>query len=95
MEFKEIKFNKNELGAWQSKLSLTDDVTMSIVASDFAYSTPRSILDDPFKYERYEIAIFKGGDFTREFFDGDHPDDVMGYVTKERILKIINQIQNG
>ena len=36
---------------------------------------------------------FKDGEFTREFFDSDHYDDVMGYVNKEQILSLISKIQ--
>lgn len=96
MIFKNIKFDKKPYGGWTSKTFLGGDMEISIVGGLHCYSTPREDLDDPFSYSKYEIAVFKNGEFTREFFDdGNHNDDVMGWVSPEEILTLIEKIQNG
>lgn len=97
MIFENIKFDKKLYGGWRSKTFLGGDLEISIVAGSHCYSTPREDLDDPFSYTKYEIAVFRNGEFTQEFFDdGDHNDgDVMGWVSPEEILTLIKKIQNG
>ena len=96
MTFEELKFIEKPHGfGWVSRTPLSDGVEVSVVAGKYAYCEPREELNDPMDYSLYEIAVFKDGEFTREYFDEGHSDDVLGYVDKETIVNIINKIQNG
>lgn len=94
MTFEDLTFAKDEMGTWRCRENI-NNYEVSIVAGKYVYSTPRENLSDPNDFSEYEIAIFKDGEFTREFFDSDHYDDVMGYVTKEEINSLISKIQKS
>jgi hypothetical protein len=94
MTFEDLTFEKDEMGTWRCRENI-NNYEVSIVAGNYVYSTPRENLSDPNDFSEYEIAIFKDGEFTREFFDSDHYDDVMGYVTKEEINSLISKIQKS
>ena len=96
MTFEDLKFIEKPHGfGWVSRTSLNNGIEVSVVAGKYAYCNPREDLTDPTEYSLYEMAIFKDGEFTREYFDEDHGDDVLGFVDKETIVSIINKIQNG
>jgi len=94
MTFEDLTFIRDERGTWRCREKINNH-EVSIVAGEFAYSTPRENLSEYSDFSTYEIAIFKDGEFTREFFDSDHYDDVMGYVTKEKINSLISKIQKS
>ena len=94
MTFEDLTFVKDKMGTWRCRENI-NNYEVSIVAGEYVYSTPRENLSDPNDFSEYEIAIFKDGEFTREFFDSDHYDDVMGYVNKEQILSLISKIQKS
>jgi len=94
MTFDDLTFVKDGMGTWRCRENI-NNYEVSIVAGKYVYSTPRENLSDPNDFSEYEIAIFKDGEFTREFFDSDHYDDVMGYVNKEQILSLISKIQKS
>lgn len=93
MKVKELKFNEKPYGGWSSRVKVSDDIEMSIVAGKFAYSTPREDLSDPHEYTQYEVAVFKDGEFTREFFDEDY-DDVLGWQSVEEIESLFTKIKS-
>lgn len=92
MKFQDLTFTKNDMGGWYSRTDLGNNIQLSVVAGEFPYSTPRENLSDPYSYSKYEIAIFRDGEFTKDFFDPDHNDDVMGWVDKTEIESIIKKI---
>ena len=94
MTFENLKFIQDNMGTWRCRQDI-NGYEISVVGGEFVYSSPRTNLSDPYEYSQYEIAIFKDGEFTREFFDSDHYDDVMGYLTKEQILSLISKIQKS
>jgi len=95
MTFEEIKFTPNPHGGWSSRTKINDTTSVSVVCGSFAYCAPRENLSNPLEYGLYEIAVFKDNEFTREYFSEDHYDDVMGFVTKEDVMSIINKIKES
>ena len=94
MEIKTLKFNEKPYGGWSSRVKVNDTIEVSIVAGKFAYSTPREDLDDPYSYSSYEVAVFKDGEFTREFFEDDHNDDVLGWVPVKEVETLLDKIKD-
>jgi|TARA_B100001093_G_C26468104_1_gene859351 hypothetical protein len=94
MTFEDLKFKQDKMGTWRCRHNI-NNYEISVVAGEFVYSTPKTNLDNPHDFSGYEIAIFKDGDFTRDFFDSDHYDDVMGYVTKKQIISLIRKIKKS
>ena len=69
--------------------------TISVQAGKFAYSTPRENLNSPDDFASFEIAVFApDGEFTREFFPEDHPDDVLGWQERGQINTLMLLIQS-
>ncbi len=95
MTIKEIKFEPHQAGGFKSKTNIKDNIDISIVCGQFFYCSPRVNLSDPLEYDSYEIAIFKDGEFTREFFDEFHGDDVIGYISEDEITSLINKIKKS
>ena len=95
MTIKEIQFETHQAGGWKSKTNIKDNIDISIVCGQFFYCSPRVNLQSPLEYDSYEIAIFKDGVFTKEFFDENHGDDVMGFVSGEEITSLINKIKKS
>lgn len=95
MTIKEIQFEPHQAGGWRTKINIKNNIDISIVCGQFFYCSPRVNLQSPLDYESYEIAIFKDGVFTKEFFDENHGDDVMGFVSGEEITSLINKIKKS
>tara|TARA_R110001606_G_scaffold352696_1_gene503112 strand:- start:8710 stop:8997 length:288 start_codon:yes stop_codon:yes gene_type:complete len=95
MTIKEIEFENHKVGGFKSKTNIKDDIDISIVCGEFFYCSPKSNLSSPLEYNSYEIAIFKNGEFTREFYDQHHDDDVVGYISAEEITSLINKIKKS
>lgn len=94
MKVKDLNFKEKPYGGWSARVKVTEDIELSVVAGQFAYSSPREDLTDPHEYTAYEIAVFKNGEFTQEFFD-DPNDDVVGWVSPEEIESLYNKIKNN
>lgn len=96
MTFEKLKFTERpDSFGWVSRTHIGDNIEVSVVAGTFAYSSPREKLSNPFDYTLYEMAVFKDGEFTREFYDEDPGDDVLAYVDKETIVSVINKIKQS
>jgi len=93
MELKNIKFQEKPYGGWSARVPFPNGLEVSIVAGQFAYSSPRENLSNPQEYEMYEVAVFKDGDFTREFFV-DAYDDVLGYQNVTEVENLLSKIES-
>jgi len=54
--FDNLRFTK-ENKSWAALYDFGEDVTFSIVAGSYSYSTPRESLEDPMEYEKYEVML--------------------------------------
>lgn len=95
MTVNEMKFEPHQSGGWKSKTKVKDNVEISIVCGEFFYCSPRQNLPSPLNYNSYEVAVFRDGEFTREFFDSDHCDDVIGWLSIDDIASLINKIKKS
>ena len=69
--------------------------SISVVAGEMLYSTPRENNTDPDFFSEFEVAVFNDeGRFTREFFPNDHPDDVLGWQERGQINALMLLIQS-
>lgn len=93
MKFEEIKFEQRVFGGVAAQVELKDEMILSIVAGQMAYSTPRKDLADAKDFASFEIAILdKEGEFVTRDHITDIDDDVKGWVGREEILEIIEKL---
>ena len=93
--FKDIQFFPSMGGNLKSTTKFDNGFELSVIAGEFAYSTPRENTLDPDFFSEFEVAVFgPDGDFTQEFFPEDHDNDVMGWVTRADINTLMLQIQS-
>ena len=88
--FKDIKFFDSMGGRLKSTTKFDNGFELSVIAGEYAYSTPRENNTDPDFFSEFEVAVFTPyGEFTREFFPEDHYDDVM----YQQLLRYPNRLQ--
>lgn len=93
--FKDIQFFPSMGGNLKSTTKFDNGFELSVIAGEFAYSTPRENNLDPDFFSEFEVAVFDDeGKFTQEFFPEDHTDDVMGWQTRADINTLMLQIQS-
>lgn len=93
--FKDIQFFPSMGGNLKSTTKFDNGFELSVIAGEFAYSTPRENNLDPDFFSEFKVAVFNDdGEFTREFFPEDHNDDVMGWVTRAGINTLMLLIQS-
>ena len=93
MKFKDLKFKKQRHGGVGATVEFKD-VTVSVQAGAFVYSTPREDLLDSTMYSSFEVAVFdKDGRFITEKFIEDCSDgEVSGWTPKERIEQLLEDL---
>ena len=92
--FNDIQFFPSMGGNLKSTTKFDNGFELSVIAGEFAYSTPREQNPDPDFFSEFEVAVFNDrGEFTREFFPEDHTDDVMGWQSRADINTIMLLIQ--
>jgi len=94
MKFKDLKFKKQNHGGVGATAKFKE-VTVSIQAGKFVYSTPREDDLDSSQYSSFEVAIFKnsedGGFVTNDFLDTK--DQVAGWTSKKDIEKLLQKLK--
>jgi len=92
-QFKDLVFHSNHTGGINSRTDFDNGFSISVIAGQMAYSTPREDKDSPDDFSSFEVAVFApDGEFTREFFPEDHNDDVLGWQSRKDINSIIEKI---
>ena len=93
--FKDIEFFPSMGGNLKSNTKFDNGFEISVIAGEFAYSTPRENSLDPDFFSAFEVAIFndEGKFVTRDFFQ-DIEDDVMGWQTRADINTIMMVVQS-
>jgi hypothetical protein len=93
--FKDIQFHQSMGGNLKSTTKFDNGFSLSVIAGEFAYCTPRERSLDPDFFSEFEVAVFNSdGEFVREFFPEDHNDDVMGWQTRADINTLMLLIQS-
>ncbi len=94
--FKDIRFHDSMGGNLKSTTKFDNGFEISVVAGEFAYSTPRKNNPDPDFFSAFEIAIFNDeGEFvTKDFLPG-HNDDVLGWQDRGQINALMLLVQNA
>lgn len=94
MKFKDLKFKKQNHGGVGATAEFKD-VTVSIQAGKFVYSTPREDGLDSSQYSSFEVAIFKnsedGGFVTDQFIDT--ADQVAGWTSKKDVENLLQKLK--
>ena len=93
--FKDIEFFPSMGGNLKSSTKFDNGFEISVIAGQFAYSTPRENSLDPDFFSAFEVAIFndKGEFVTQDFFQ-DINDDVMGWQSRADINTIMMVVQS-
>ena len=93
MKFKDLTFKKQNHGGVGATAKFKD-VTVSIQAGKFVYSTPREDGLNAKDYSAFEVAIFKnnGGRafVTSDFLDTS--DEVAGWTSKQEIEILLKEL---
>ena len=93
--FKDIEFFPSMGGNLKSNTKFDNGFEMSVIAGQFAYSTPRENSLDPDFFSAFEVAIFNDeGEFVTQDFFQDINDDVMGWQTRADINTIMMVAQS-
>ena len=93
--FKDIQFHQSMGGNLKSITRFDNGFELSVIAGEFAYSTPRENSTDPDFFSAFEVAVYDhDGYFTREFFPEDHYDDVVGWQSRADINTLMLLIQS-
>ena len=94
MKFKDLKFKKQHHGGIGATVKFKD-VTVSIQAGKFVYSTACEDLSSASKFSSFEVAIWensKDGSFvTDKFLDTD--DQVAGWTGKDEIDNLLQKLK--
>jgi len=93
MKFKDLIFNKQSHGGVGATAKFKD-VTVSIQAGKFVYSTPREDNLDSSQYSSFEVAIFEnegGGGFVTDKFI-DCSDQIAGWTSKKDIDNLLKKL---
>lgn len=93
MKFKDLIFSKQGHGG-VGAIAKFKEVTVSIQAGKFVYSTPREDGLDSSQYSSFEVAIFKnsdgGGFVTNQFIDTE--DEVAGWTSKKDVENLLQKL---
>ena len=95
--FKDLVFKKREFGdGIAAKEEFKNGFTISVIAGDLAYSTPREDLNSPDDFVSFEVAVFgpPNGDFVTKDFVPDHHDDVLGWQDRGQINALMLLVQS-
>ena len=95
MKFTDLKFEPHTLGGFGSHTEINGHV-LSVQCGRRNYCSPREDLNSPEDYAAFEIAIWESGgdrEWCTQRFTSDG-DDVLGWVSREEIEKIIENILN-
>lgn len=94
MTFNDLTFVKRNDGMWRSK-TLIGNLTLSVIAGQFAYSQPRETLESVDGYSRYEAAVMDDdGHLMTSKIRTRLMDEVIGYMTPEEINELIKEIES-
>lgn len=94
-EFKDLVFERQMHGGLGSSTDI-GEYTLSVQCGKFVYSNPREDKPSENMFSSFEVAILgKDGDFvTEKFIDDSEVGGVAGWVTKDTINQVINQLTN-
>ena len=92
-KFKDLKFEKR-FGGVLAKEMFDNGFEISVVASEFSYSTPKEDDLDSSQFSSFEVAILNGtGDFATRDFVPDAVGDVLGWQSREEIDELMLILQ--
>jgi hypothetical protein len=84
--FRDIEFFPSMGGNLKSSTKFDNGFEISVIAGEFAYSTPREDKDSPDDFDKFEVAIFNDeGEFVTSDFVLDLDDDVLGWQNRGQI----------
>jgi len=94
MKLKDLKFKKQHHGGIGTTVKFKD-VTVSIQAGKFVYSTPRMDLSSSSKFSSFEVAIWDNS-MERSFVTDkflDTNDEVAGWTGKDDIDNLLKKLK--
>ena len=93
--FKDIEFFPSMGGNLKSSTKFDNGFEISVIAGEFAYSTPREDKDSPDDFDKFEVAIFNDeGEFVTSDFVLDLDDDVLGWQNRGQINALMLLVQS-
>jgi hypothetical protein len=93
--FRDIEFFPSMGGNLKSSTKFDNGFEISVIAGEFAYSTPREDKDSPDDFDKFEVAIFNDeGEFVTSDFVLDLDDDVLGWQNRGQINALMLLVQS-
>ena len=94
--FKDLEFKKRDIGGIGAFIEFDNDITISVQASKFNYSTPREDLTSPDDFSTFEVAVIDvNSDSITKDFVPNASDDVLGWQDRGEINALMMLIQNS
>ena len=90
--FDGLRFTKKNKG-WGTTYDFGENVTFSIIAGEYYYSTPREYLEDPMAYEKYEVMLGHPEISNPQEIGIKENDMVFPYKTKEEITEYARKVE--
>ena len=95
IKFKDLKFEPRQFGGVGAKHTFNNDITISVQASQFNYSTPKEDLTSSDDFVSFEVAMWdKDGEWVTKEFVSDAGDDVLGWQDRDEINALMLLIQD-
>jgi len=94
-EFKDLVFEEQGHGGLGSSTKIGEH-TLSVQCGKFVYCNPREDKPSENMFSSFEVAVIDSdGDFvTEKFIDDSEEGGVAGWVTRDTINQVINQLTN-
>ena len=92
--FNDLVFGERLGGGIGARLDFDNGFSISVIAGQFAYSTPREDNSDPDFFSDFEVAVFApNGDWATRDFLPESKDDVLGWRSRTEINTLMWHIQ--
>ena len=92
--FNDLQFKVRDIGGVIARLNFDNGFSISVVAGEMAYCTPRKDNSDPDFFSDFEVAVFApNGDWATRDFLPESKDDVLGWRSRAEINSLMLLIQ--
>lgn len=95
--FNDLRFTTHPaLGSHQARHQFHTGYEISVVAGPDLYSSPRKMLDDPYAYDSYEVAVIdqEGNFVSANFVPDEHGAEpsILTYATRDEISDLMTRV---
>lgn len=94
--FKDLEFKRKDIGGIGAFIEFDNDITISVQAGNFNYSTPKEDLTSPDDFSTFEVTLMDvNSNFITKDFTPNASDDVLGWQDRGEINALMLLIQSS